>query len=61
MSPRKLHSMLVALAVAIEDFDFTGIPRAKRRAKISQSELVRAVKSLADSLQELLKNLENNR
>lgn len=61
VSPRKLHSMLTAMEVAIEDFDFATISSARRRAKASYAELISAIRSLAKSLQELLNNLEGNR
>lgn len=61
VSHRKLHSLLIAMEVAIEDFDFTTIISAKRRAKASYNELISVIKSLSRSLDGLLKNLEGNR
>jgi ParB/RepB/Spo0J family partition protein len=61
VSPRKFHSMLTAMEAAIDEFDFGAITRAKRRAKVSESELISAVRSLLESLQAILKNLENTR
>lgn len=61
VSPRKLHSMLTAMEVAIDDFDFANLSSARRKAKASYGELISAIKSLSKSLEELLKNLEGNR
>lgn len=61
VSPRKLHTMITAVGIAIEDFDFAAIPCAKRRSKALPTELVAAVRSLSDILQDFLTNLETNR
>ena len=61
VSPRKLNSMLTALGIAIEDFDFAALSGAKRRSKSSSMELIATVKALAESLQTFLNNVESNR
>jgi ParB/RepB/Spo0J family partition protein len=58
ISPRKLHSMISALEMAIENFDFAALDQARRRAKASPKELISAIKSLLSSFEEFLKNLE---
>jgi len=58
ISPRKLHSMIIALEVAIENFDFVALEQARKRAKATPKELVSAIKSLQSSFEEFLKNLD---
>lgn len=57
VSPRKLHSLLKALRLALEDFDPTSVEAAKRRAKATRRELAEAAQSLITYLEEFLEEL----
>jgi hypothetical protein len=57
VSPRKLHSLLKALRLALEDFDPVSVEAAKRRAKATRRELAGAAQSLITSLEEFLAEL----
>jgi ParB/RepB/Spo0J family partition protein len=61
ISPRKLYNMMTALTLAMEQFDCSSIFRAIRKSKASKIELSTAAESVATSIQELLKNLEDSR
>jgi hypothetical protein len=57
VSPRRLHSLLKALRLALEDFDPASVEAAKRRAKATRREIVEAAKSLIATLEEFLEEL----
>ncbi len=59
VSPRRLHSLMTALELAVQDFDTDAIGTAKRRGKASTDELVKEIRSLIATLQELLSHLED--
>jgi len=61
VSPRKLHSLLKALRLALEDFDSASIEAAKRRAKATRRELAEAAQSLIASLDEFLEELRETK
>lgn len=57
VSPRKLHSLLRALQIAIDEFDVSAIEKAKRRAKATRMEIVSAIDELIESLNAFTKQL----
>ena len=61
VSPRKLHSLLRALQIAIDDFDVSAIDKARRRAHATQSEIVSAINELTESLEAFTKQLSAGR
>jgi ParB/RepB/Spo0J family partition protein len=51
VSPRKLHSLMRSLQIALDDFDVSAVESAKRRAKATKRELSSAICDLITSLE----------
>ena len=57
VSPRKMHSLLRALQIAIDEFDVSSIEKAKKRAKATGIEIISAIEELIESLKAFAKQL----
>ena len=61
VSPRRLHSLIQGLQQAVENFDYSSFDTAKRRAKASRADLVKAVSDLIESLGEFSAQLKSTK
>jgi hypothetical protein len=58
LTPRRLMSLFELLQFELVAFDVSAIPKAQRRARVSQDELAQGITSLKDSLEDFAKRLQ---